>query len=955
MSSLVIGTLYGQMSFMCLLILGVICFRILKADDRTFKKYHFAAVGMLTAAAVIVDYISGLGFYGIISMEQHTADIVNVIYFILIALLSFHWFLYSEAEQNSVFVRLKSGKIAYMVAEVAIFVMMGAVMYIDWSRLKYEFMAETIISFMPALYSCMRALHKSFKAEYYEARNNYRIIATFAVLPLVLIVIQIFTPMIPSFVCGITISYMMVYSNRQKAMISKDALTGINNREAFDKYISSKIRDISDHSKLYIIMLDIDHFKEINKKYGPIEGDKALKATAFSLKELGAEYDFYAARYDADDFAAVVDTTSDNMIGLICRNIKEHATETGEKMQMKCPLSVTLGMVEYHGQDIPAWLNEAAMALENAKVTNRGLDVDEVQDDINGLLNEYEKTGSNGEEFDVTGLDERIFPVFSEASQKMYIFVTNMQTDVTRWSKNAVEFLGLDSEYDYATRDRWKSRIHPDDIVSYQKEIDAVYAGKKKTFTLTYRIKDRNGSYISCTGHGQIIKGDSQRPDLFAGTIVNHGIADRVDSVTNLWNMDAFNMCLEEYIFKYESVAILLIGISKFSHINDTYGYTLGNELLKNFGAELLQLVGGELRVFRVDGAKFAFVMAHTGQEEMRELYRQVKNIAETGIDLGESKVQLRLAAGAAMVTNYTGSSDIVKNSATYALDSSKHEKHGELVFFDSAVDDYDLKKLEQIAEIHRSVIAGCQGFFLCYQPIVSVETGRIVGAEALIRWKNEKYGLVPPDSFIPWLEEDPCIYTLGNWIIENALIAAKRFKKVIPEFFINVNIAATQLENTAFRTDVLDMVKRLDFPKEDLWIELTERCKDLDHDFLKREISFFKEHGIQIALDDYGTGSASLSLALELPVGEIKIDRSFTKDVMSDELKQAIVESILVFTGRIRMRSCIEGIETHEMAEYLKKFGPMYYQGYAYSKPIEEEAFMTLIKEQARAHMPQK
>lgn len=949
MSSLVIGTLYGQMSFMCLLILGVICFRILKADDRTFKKYHFAAVGMLTAVAVVVDYICGLGFYGIIYMEQHTADMINIIYFILIALLSFHWFLYSEAEQNSVYVRLKSCKIAYMAAEIAIFVMMGAIMCIDWPKLKYEFMAETIISFMPAFYSCMRALHKSFKAEYYEARNNYRIIASFSALPLILIVIQTFTPMIPSFVCGITLSYMMVYSNKQKSMISKDALTGISNRESFDKYISAKVKNISDHSKLYLIMLDIDKFKDINKKYSSLEGDKAIQATAYALKELAAEYDFYVARYDADDFVAVVETTSDNMVGLIRKKIIEHVKNAGIRMKIQCPLSVTIGVAVYKGQDIPSWLNEAYMALENAKVTKSG--IEEAQDDIERLLTEYENTRSDKAGLDVTGLDERIFPVFSEASQKMYIYVTNMETDVTRWSKNAQDFLELESEYDLATGDRWKSRIHPDDIVGYQKEIDAVYAGKKKSFSLTYRIKDKNGSYVSCTGHGQIIKGDGERPDLFAGTIVNHGIADKVDSVTNLWNMDAFNLCLDEYIFRYEAAAILLIGISKYGHINDTYGYALGNEVLKNFGAELLHLVGGELKVFRVDGAKFAFVMARTSQEEMEELYRKVKRIAESGIDLGAGKVQLRLAAGAAMVTNYSGKSDIIKNSATYALDTSKHERHGELVFFDSAVNDNDLKKLEQIAEIHRSVIAGCHGFFLCYQPIVSVETGRIVGAEALIRWKNEKYGLVPPDSFIPWLEEDPCIYTLGNWIIENALIAAKRFKKVIPEFFINVNIAATQLENTAFRTDVLDMVKRLDFPKEDLWIELTERCKDLDHDFLKREISFFKEHGIQIALDDYGTGSASLSLALELPVGEIKIDRSFTKDVMADELKQAIVESILVFTGRIKMRSCIEGIETHEMAEYLKKFGPMYYQGYAYSKPIEEEAFMTLIEEQARAH----
>lgn len=482
----------------------------------------------------------------------------------------------------------------------------------------------------------------------------------------------------------------------------------------------------------------------------------------------------------------------------------------------------------------------------------------------------------------------------------------------------------------------------------YQKEVDAVHSGKKDAFNLTYRVRDEDGVFVSCTGHGRIIKGVDGSPDIFAGSILNHGISDSVDSVTNLWNMKMLGSCLNDYIFRYESAAVLIIGITKYGHINDTYGYELGNEVLKNYGDELLKLVTGDLHVFRMDGTKFAFIKPYAEPDELSELYLKVKKVAEAGVKLGDGMVQLRLAGGAVTAKNYSGTPYNLLNSATYALSISKHEKHGDLVFFDSTIIHDNMKNMEQIAEIHKSVMDGCKGFFLCYQPIVSATDGRIVGAEALIRWKNEKYGLVPPDSFIPWLEEDPCIYILGNWIIETALVAAKRFKKFIPDFFINVNIAATQLENTAFRTDVLNMVERLDFPKEDLWIELTERCKDLDHDFLKREISFFKEHGIQIALDDYGTGSASLSLALELPVGEIKIDRSFTKDVMEDELKQAIVESILVFTGRIRMRSCIEGIETHEMAEFLKQFGPMYYQGYAYSKPVEEEAFMSLIKDQA-------
>lgn len=954
MSSIVIGTLYGQMSFMCLLILGVICFRFLKADDKTYSSRQFLAVGMLTAAAVVVDYIIAIIVYGLWAPEKLVLDTFTVIYFILIALLSYHWFLYCEAEQQSVFIRLKSGRIVRIAAQAAICIMMITVMYLKWTSFRNEMITEAVIAFIPAIYSCIRAFYKSFLPENYVNRDKYRRMASFAVLPVIMLFIQYFTPMLPSFVCGVTLGYMLVYSNGQKSLISTDLLTGINNRSAFDKYISAKVRVGSGHSQLYLYVIDVDDLKSINKEYGPLEGDKVLVATAFALKALAAEYDFYIARFDADEFAVAFDTTSGNMMQLIRKRIEERVPETAQNMQLEAPVTVTIGVAKYTGQSMPAWIAEAHMALENARTLKegKGRSENELQKELfdatDMLLSEAEVRHESSDELDLDGLDEKLFPVLSEASQRIYMFVTNMETNVTRWSKNAFGFMGIDSEYDLNTEDRWKSKIHPDDIMMYQKEVDAVHSGKKDAFNLTYRVRDEDGVFVSCTGHGRIIKGVDGSPDIFAGSILNHGISDSVDSVTNLWNMKMLGSCLNDYIFRYESAAVLIIGITKYGHINDTYGYELGNEVLKNYGDELLKLVTGDLHVFRMDGTKFAFIKPYAEPDELSELYLKVKKVAEAGVKLGDGMVQLRLAGGAVTAKNYSGTPYNLLNSATYALSISKHEKHGDLVFFDSTIIHDNMKNMEQIAEIHKSVMDGCKGFFLCYQPIVSATDGRIVGAEALIRWKNEKYGFVPPDSFIPWLEEDPCIYILGNWIIETALVAAKRFKKVIPDFFINVNIAATQLENTAFRTDVLNMVERLDFPKEDLWIELTERCKDLDHDFLKREISFFKEHGIQIALDDYGTGSASLSLALELPVGEIKIDRSFTKDVMEDELKQAIVESILVFTGRIRMRSCIEGIETHEMAEYLKQFGPMYYQGYAYSKPVEEEAFMSLIKEQS-------
>lgn len=554
----------------------------------------------------------------------------------------------------------------------------------------------------------------------------------------------------------------------------------------------------------------------------------------------------------------------------------------------------------------------------------------------------------SGEKLDITGLDDRLFPALSPIYGKTYVYITNLETNVTRWTKNAAEFMGEDSEYVYDVETKWKKLIHPDDLIYYEREMERVFSGEKPQFDLIYRVRKPDGSYVSCTGSGYILKGEQGEPDLFAGTIINHGVADQVECVTNLWNSYVFNDHVSEILHKNKSVSIFLIGIMKYSHINDTYGYKLGNKLLKQIADKFFKFISDDIRLYKLDGAKFGFCCVNTGEDEIRNMYDKARAIVMNDLYINGNKVPLRIAGGVTAVKDYDGRVDAVINSASYALELSKHERHGELVFFDNEVNKNELARIERISEIHRSVLEECRGFMLYYQPIISVKRGKIVGAEALLRWENDEYGIVPPDQFIPWLEEDPSIYTLGNWIIENAIKAAKKFKKVIPDFFINVNIAATQLENSEFRGDIIEMVEKLDFPRQNLWIELTERCKDLDHQFLKSEISYFQSNGIQVALDDYGTGASSLSLALELPVAEIKIDRTFTKDVMHDPLKQAIVQSILDFARKTHVRSCIEGIENTEIAEFLKPYGPMYYQGYAYSKPIRENEFMDMIAGQA-------
>ena len=246
---------------------------------------------------------------------------------------------------------------------------------------------------------------------------------------------------------------------------------------------------------------------------------------------------------------------------------------------------------------------------------------------------------------------------------------------------------------------------------------------------------------------------------------------------------------------------------------------------------------------------------------------------------------------------------------------------------------------------IHQSVREGCEGFYVEYQPIVISETGRIIGAEALVRWRREPYGTVPPGRFIEWMETDPGMYELGNYVLQTALQETVGLLAVLPEFVLNVNVSARQMEREEFRAEVLRILEQTEFPANHLCLELTERCRDMPLETIKREVEFFQGYGIRMAMDDYGTGSASSGIVLHAPMDEIKLDMSFIRGITEDVKKQAMVKSIVEFANSCGMSTCLEGVETEELQNYLRIYQATWFQGYYYSKPIEIGKLWELVR----------
>lgn len=541
---------------------------------------------------------------------------------------------------------------------------------------------------------------------------------------------------------------------------------------------------------------------------------------------------------------------------------------------------------------------------------------------------------------DQSELNSRLFDGFADASARRYIFVCNMETNVSRWSKAAVEEFGLPGEYMKHAGTIWGEHIHPEDREAYLKDIEAVFAGKKNSHEIDYRVRNRKGEYVICTGVGHVIKGTEGQPNLFIGSIENHGIVDNVDAATHLYNVYKFWSVFHELRDREQKPTVLLFGINHFSDINDSYGYDFGNKVLYAFGQKMRDAVKELGSLYRSGGARFICLLPDCDRGKVESLYKKMQYLAKHDIYVDDMRISLNISGGA-FLCDEACDKDTTQTSARYAFMQSKHKYHSELVFFEHELPNSNKKNLEFMRIIRESIMNDFDGFYLCYQPIVDAKIERLIGAEALLRWNKEPYGEVPPGVFIPWLENDPSFMELGNWILRQALTEGKPIIEKYPDFVLNVNVAYSQMSHTDFGRIVEQILKETGFPPQNLCLELTERCRQLEKGYLQSVVTYLKELGIKIAVDDFGTGFSSLNLLSEIPVDTLKIDRGFVWDIETNRANQAIVKAVTGCAEDLDVHVCLEGLENREMIDFVKQYAVYSYQGYYFSRPIPMKTFV--------------
>lgn len=546
---------------------------------------------------------------------------------------------------------------------------------------------------------------------------------------------------------------------------------------------------------------------------------------------------------------------------------------------------------------------------------------------------------------DTTGLDNRIFTAFSETSARRYIYVCNLATNVSRWSKNAVDYFGFESEYIYDFGSSWEALIHPDDVEIYRKDISAFFAGKKKNHYAEYRVRNAEGEYVFVTCRGIILKGENGESDLFAGTLINHGVADFVDPVTGLYNNYKFMQTKKELIRAKQHMHILMIGLNNFGDINYTYNFFFGNTILNQFSNKIRSLMNEDSTLYRMDGPKFAIICKDSSNEAIEELYANIQEMSKHFTTDENIDIPLMISGGAIEINDFNVTEQSIYGCLSHAYADSKYKNHSELVFYDTSLQSTYREALNLLTALRQSIANDCEGFYLNFQPLINPSNNEIIGAEALLRYKDKDFGEVSPGKFIPLLEEDACFFDLGTWILKQALTEGKNFLKYNPNLVIDVNLSYTQISQARFRDVLVDVLDETQFPVKNLCLELTESCRDLDVTLLREEVMFYRSLGIKVAVDDFGTGTSCLALLRDIPVDCLKLDQSFVLNLPNNTIDQYIIDAFVQCANNLKINICLEGVENKFIRSLVEKYKVGMHQGFLYSRPVSISKYLELLR----------
>ena len=526
-----------------------------------------------------------------------------------------------------------------------------------------------------------------------------------------------------------------------------------------------------------------------------------------------------------------------------------------------------------------------------------------------------------------------------------YLYVLDLQNNKMEISQSALDRFMISETYMRNAKQEIMSAVYEEDRAMFEKHMQAVMDGKEKVHDIHYRWLDKNGLPVWVNCRGVVIDDEDGKPGYLVGCLNETGNQRRADNVTGLLGGMEFCDYLRSQKKPVTTGFLMHIGIDDFAAVNGTHGSNYGDYVLKSVADCMKECLSGNQRLFHLIADQYVIVdLDSTSMDDAIQLKKKIGEKIDEFIISEQYEVVFSASAGVIDASTVAEGYEECRKKFEFSLKKAKQMGKNNIYFYRQE----DYEKFQRngriISALRSSIANGCEGFEVYYQPIVDCVSGRVIGAEALMRYTMVTEGgkeWLSPVEFIPLLEKTGLIIPAGRFVLNEAAKMCREIQQYIPEFRVNVNISCYQIEHGKIADKILTAVRDNGLTPDRICIEMTESgFMDMTPAFCKfRKV--LEENGIQFVIDDFGTGYSNLHCISDMNPGYVKMDKDFTAKAMSCERDYELFKKIIEMVHSIGIRICVEGIEEEDWHLKMKELQADYLQGYFFGKPCEKKKFM--------------
>lgn len=552
------------------------------------------------------------------------------------------------------------------------------------------------------------------------------------------------------------------------------------------------------------------------------------------------------------------------------------------------------------------------------------------------------------------------------------LFELDLRTNQASYSAQWQKIVGLEPEDCTADLNHWIDRVHPEDQPRLMGDLRALRLGKARHVRNEHRLMNQAGMWRFVLVHAIAGRNEQGAVTRIAAAMSDQTERKMFDPLTGLPNRRYFIDHLERRFAKARKdddwhFAVLSLGLDRFDMVNESLGYSGGDALLTETARRLSEAVARqqgseEAMIARLNGAEFLVCLESTANEaHAMQLADEICSALSRPFLWRTNQTSPSIAIGVAHADpSITSAEDLMRDADT-ALVEAKTGERGRLVCYSSGMRERAIARMQLESELDQAIRTG--QLVLHYQPEIDLATRRIIGFEALIRWRHPRRGLVMPNEFIPIAEETGLILPLGDWGLMEACRQIMVWRQlmqqmadVLPEeqantlgvpidLRVSVNLSAKQFGRPELVKQIAGILNSTAIDAADLRIEVTESSLMNHEDTAQATMQDLQRLGVGLHMDDFGTGYSSLNYLHRYPFDTLKIDRSFIKDMTEQKSSAVIVRTILDLAHSLDMEVVAEGIETAEQAARLRSLGCRLGQGYYFSRPMTPEAISSMFE----------